>query len=141
MDLHPDTLTILRDVSTATITSQLIKQAKMRTRAILGVRPLDPAHARIAGPVVTVRYAPMREDLDPIASIAHPENPMTSAIETAPQGSVIIASMGGCVAGGALGDVLIARLVARGIHGVVADGAMRDIEAVIGLGLPVLGVR
>ena len=137
MDLHPDTLATLREVSTATVTSQLIKQGKMRTRSILGVHPLDPARCRIVGEVVTVRYAPMREDMDAVASIAHPDNPMTRAIETAPPGSVLVIDMMGCTAGGALGDVLVARLVARGIAGVVADGAMRDIAAVMGLGMPV----
>ncbi len=137
MELHPDTLAILREVSTATVTSQLIKQGRMRTRSVLGVRPLDAARCRIVGPVVTVRYAPMREDLDPVASIAHPDNPMTRAIEESAAGSVLVVDMMGCVAGGALGDVLVARLVARGIAGVVADGAMRDIAAVVGLGLPV----
>ncbi len=37
--LAPDTLDKLRKVSTATITSQLIKIAGLRTRSPLGVRP------------------------------------------------------------------------------------------------------
>ena len=132
-----DIAAMLLEVSTATVTSQLIKQAGMRTRAVRGVRPIDPARCRFAGPAVTVRYAPMREDLDPVASIAHPGNPMTQAIETMPRGAVLVIDMGGVLGGGALGDVLVARLVARGVAGVVADGAMRDIAAVAGLGLPV----
>lgn len=132
-----DTIATLREVSTATITSQLIKQARMRSRAVRGVRPIDPARCRFAGPAVTVRYAPMREDLDPIASIAHPDNPMTRAIETMAPGSVLVIDACGGEQGGALGDVLVARLVARGVAAVVSDGAMRDIAAVAGLGLPV----
>jgi regulator of RNase E activity RraA len=131
-----DLFEVLHEVSTATITSQLIKQAGMRTRSVRGVRPIDAARCRFAGPAVTVRYAPMREDLDAVASIAHPDNPMTKAIETAPPGAVLVIQAGG-LQGGALGDVLIARLVARGIAGVVSDGAMRDIAAASGLGLPV----
>jgi regulator of RNase E activity RraA len=137
MDLHPDTLATLREVSTATVTSQLLKQGGMRTRAMRGVAALDPARSRIVAEAVTVRYAPMREDLDPIASISHPDNPMTRAIETAAPGSVLVVDMMGVTLGGALGDVLVARLVARGVAGVVADGAMRDIDAVRSLGLPV----
>ena len=132
-----DPIETLRGVSTATITSQLIKQAGMRTRAIRGVRPIDPARCRFVGPAVTVRYAPMREDLDAIASIAHPDNPMTRAIETVAPGSVLVVDSGGGSQGGALGDVLVARLIARGIAAVVSDGAMRDIAAVASLGLPV----
>jgi regulator of RNase E activity RraA len=131
-----DMIETLREVSTATVTSQLIKQGGMRTRAVRGVRPIDQARCRFAGPAVTVRYAPMREDLDPIASIGHEDNPMTKAIETMPAGSVLVIQAGG-FAGGALGDVLVARLVARGVAAVVSDGAMRDIAAVAGLGMPV----
>jgi regulator of RNase E activity RraA len=131
-----DMIETLHEVSTATITSQLIKQGGMRTRAVRGVRPIDPARFRFAGPAVTVRYAPMREDLDGLASIGHPDNPMTKAIETMPTGSVLVVQAG-TMQGGALGDVLIARLVARGVAGVVSDGAMRDIAAAAGLGLPV----
>jgi regulator of RNase E activity RraA len=132
-----DIIETLRGVSTATITSQLIKQGGMRTRAVRGVRPIDPARCRFVGPAATVRYAPMREDLDPIASIAHPDNPMTRAIETMAPGSVLVVDSGGGAQGGALGDVLVARLIARGIAAVVSDGAMRDIAAVASLGLPV----
>ena len=53
MDLHPDTLAILREVSTATITSQLLKQGRMRTRAMLGVAALDPAAPIVRPPGTT----------------------------------------------------------------------------------------
>ena len=132
-----DPIETLRAVSTATVTSQLIKQAGMRTRAVRGVRPIDPARCRFVGAAVTIRYAPMREDLDPVASIAHPDNPMTAAIETMAPGAVLVVDAGGRSAGGALGDVLVARLIARGVAAVVSDGAMRDIAAVAGLGMPV----
>src|SRR5947208_16648700 len=98
---------MLHEVSTATVTSQLIKQGGMRRRAVAGVRPIDRARCRFAGPAVTVRYAPMREDLDPVASIGHPDNPITRAIETMPAGAVMVIQAGG-LEGGALGDVLIA---------------------------------
>ncbi len=136
-DLAPDTLDKLRQVSTATITAQLIKIAGLRTRSPLGVHPLNLARARFVGPAVTLRYAPMREDLDSRASTVHPENPTRLAIETAPAGSVLVIDMGGSIGGGAIGDILAARLIFRGIAGVVADGAMRDVGPLAGMDLPI----
>lgn len=135
--LAPDTLDKLRQVSTATITAQLIKIAGMRSRSPLGLRPLDAKRARFVGPAVTLRYAPMREDLDPRASTVHPDNPTRKAIESAPPGSVLVIDMGGCIGGGAIGDILAARLIYRGIAGIVADGAMRDVGPLAEMTMPI----
>lgn len=136
-NLAPDTIEKLKQVSTATITAQLIKQAGMRTRSPIGVRPLVPSRSRFVGEAVTLRYAPMREDLDARASTVHPDNPTRKAIETAPKGSVLVIDMGGAIGGGAIGDILAARLIYRGIAGVVADGAMRDVGPLADMALPV----
>ena len=136
-ELAADTLEKLRHVSTATITAQLIKQGGMRTRAPVGVRPLNPARAKFVGPAYTLRYAPMREDLDARAATVHPDNPTRKAIEGAPPGSVLVIDMGGEIGAGALGDILVARLIHRGIAGVVADGAMRDIGPLSEMSLPI----
>ena len=137
VDLAPATLVKLKHVSTATITAQLIKIAGMRTRSPLNVRPLNPACCRFVGPAVTLRYAPMREDLDGRASIVHDDNPTRQAVETAPEGSVVVVDMGGDIGGGAFGDILVARLIYRGIAGLVADGAMRDAGPLMDMTLPV----
>ena len=135
--LAADTLDTLRQVSTATITAQLIKIAGMRSRSPLGIAPLDRKRARFVGPAVTLRYAPMREDLDGRASTVHAENPTRQAIETAPPGSVLVIDMGGSIGGGAIGDILAARLIYRGIAGIVADGAMRDAGPLAEMTMPI----
>ncbi len=137
IELAPDTLNKLREVSTATVTAQLIKIARLRTRSPLGVKPLDPNKARFVGPAVTLRYAPMREDLDARASTANPDNPTRIAIETATPGSVLVIDTGGCVGVGTIGDILGARLIYRGIAGVIADGAMRDVGPLAQMSLPI----
>jgi regulator of RNase E activity RraA len=136
-DLAHDTLDKLRQVSTATITAQLIKIAGLRSRSPLGISPLNPARSRFVGPAVTLRYAPMREDLDARASTVHPDNPTRRVIETASPGSVLVIDMAGAIGGGAIGDILAARLIYRGIAGVVADGAMRDIGPLRDMDLPI----
>jgi regulator of RNase E activity RraA len=134
--LAPDTLDRLRRVSTATITTQLLKNHGLRTRAIPGVRPVDAHRCRFVGPAYTVRYVPMREDLS-MGGRRPAANPLQEAIDTAPAGSVFVFDMNGDPSCGALGDILIARLIARGVAGVVADGGMRDIGPVQQMTLPV----
>jgi len=134
--LASDTLDRLHRVSTATITTQLLKNHGMRTRAIPGVRPVDPRHCKFVGPAFTVRYVPMREDLSMGGKRPAP-NPLQPAIDAAPAGSVFVFDMNSDPTSGALGDILIARLVVRGVAGVVADGGMRDIEPVQQMNLPV----
>jgi len=137
-DLAPDTLDKLRQTSTATITSQLIKLAGLRTRSPLDIRPLNPAKSRFVGPAVTLRYGPLREDLDKtMANLAAAENPTRRAIEESAPGSVIVIDAGGNIGGGAIGDILAARMIFRGIAGLVTDGAMRDAGPLMAMDLPV----
>jgi regulator of RNase E activity RraA len=137
-DLAPGTLDKLRATSTATLTSQLIKIAGLRTRSPLDIRPLNPAKSRFVGPAVTLRYGPLREDLDKtMANLAAPENPTRRAIEDSAPGSVIVIDAGGNIGGGAIGDILAARMIFRGIAGLVTDGAMRDAGPLMAMDLPV----
>ena len=134
--LAPDTPDRLHRVSTATLTTQLMKNHGLRTRSIPGVKPVDPRRCKFVGPAFTVRYVPMREDLS-MGGKRPADNPLQPAIDAAPAGSVFVFDMNGDIGSGALGDILIARLVARGVAGVVADGGMRDIEPVQQMPLPV----
>jgi regulator of RNase E activity RraA len=135
--LAPDTLDRLHRVSTATLTTQLLKNHGLRTRAIPAVKPVDPRRCRFVGPAYTVRYVPMREDLSMGGKRQLATNPLQDAIDNAPAGCVFVFDMNGDAGSGALGDILIARLIARGVAGVVADGGMRDIEPVQQMALPV----
>lgn len=135
--LAPDTLGKLARVSTATITMQLIKIAGMRSRSPRGVRPLDPARCRFVGEAATLRYAPMREDLDARTSTANLDNPTRLAVETTPAGHVLMIDQAGTTGSGALGDILVARLIHRGIVAVVGDGAMRDTGPLAEMALPI----
>jgi regulator of RNase E activity RraA len=136
--LAPETLDLLRQVSTATLTSQLLKVAGLRTRSPLDIRPLNPAKSKFVGPAVTLRYGPLREDLEKsMANMAATENPTRRAIEESAPGSVIMIDTGGNITGGAVGDILAARMIYRGIAGLVTDGAMRDAGPLMAMDLPV----
>jgi regulator of RNase E activity RraA len=88
------------------------------------------------GPCFTLRFLPAREDLATSASLASPRS-TRAAIEAMPEGCIAIADAMGVTSAGVLGDILCARMVKRGVIGLVTDGVVRDIVGVQGTGLPV----
>lgn len=59
------------------------------------------------------------------------------AVANAQPGVVIVATVGGYLLAGAWGEILTEAARARGIAGLVIDGAVRDIDAIEALGFPV----
>jgi regulator of RNase E activity RraA len=135
--LTPETTEILKKASTAAITGLLLKKHGFRMRAISGIRPLDAANCRFAGPAFTLRYVPQREDLSLSADIGNPSNAMLKATQQITAGSVLVMDMMGNGTVGGVGDVLTAGFRARGVAGIVSDGGMRDVGEIAGLGMPV----
>ena len=62
MPLSPEASAVLAAVSTATITTVLLKKG-LRNVWLRGTQPLRPGQARIVGPAFTLRFVPAREDL------------------------------------------------------------------------------
>ena len=84
---------------------------------------------RMAGRAITVRCLPVRPDvLQKIRAEGPPLN--AQAVEEANENDVLVIDAGGETGGGFLGDVIAARLVSRGGIGIVADGAIRDLEEI-----------
>ena len=135
MALGNQDIEILKGVSTATITTVLLKKG-LRNIWMRGTRPLKPGQARIVGPAFTLRFVPAREDLATPASWASPIS-TRAAIEDMPAGSVVVADAMGVQDAGIFGDILCARMVKRGVSALVTDGVMRDLVGVLGTGLPV----
>ena len=78
---------------------------------------------------------PLREDLSTLESYSQPVS-IRQAIEQVTPGQVVVIDAGGALGCGTLGDILMARLQARGCAGVVTDGALRDIAGIREVGLP-----
>ena len=135
--LAPELVATLRKVSTDTMTGELIRLAGMRSRALRGVRPIDPKCCTFIGPAYTVRYVPLREDHAARASVVSPGSPLLGTMDKVPAGSVVVMDMGGDDTSGAIGDVIMARLITLGVAGVVVDGGMRDGMAITAMTMPV----
>lgn len=132
--LEQETANQLRHVSTATITSQLLKRG-FRTTFMTGVAPLDPT-LRMVGTAFTLRYIPMREDLDTSESLGNPEHPQRKGIELIEPGEVFVIDARGDVRAGTIGNILVTRIRQRVGAGVVSDGCIRDAAGIKAVGLP-----
>ena len=135
ISIATDTLSRLRRISTATLTSQLFKLG-FRNTYLTGVKPLAPS-LRMAGEAVTVRFVPAREDLATFDAIGQPGYPQRKAIDEILPGQVLVLDCRGIAAVAAGGEILMSRLKARGAAGAVTDGAMRDYAAIQELDFPV----
>jgi regulator of RNase E activity RraA len=125
----------LRSVGTATLTTALFKRG-LRNVFLQEVRPLDPKAARMAGPAFTLRYIPAREDLDTLSVFENPKHPQRLAVETIPEGHVMVIDSRADARAASAGSILVHRMKVRGAAGIVTDGGLRDAEAIAALGFP-----
>lgn len=135
MTLEPHVVETLKSVSTATLTTVLLKKG-LRNIWMRGTKPLKPGQGRIVGKAFTLRFIPAREDLATPASWASPIS-TRAAIEAMPEGCIAVADAVGVSDAGIFGDILCARMAKRKVAGLVTDGVMRDGEGVLASGMKV----
>jgi regulator of RNase E activity RraA len=135
MALDEKTIAILEGVSTATLTTILLKKG-LRNVWLRGTTPLQPGQKRVVGPAFTLRFVPAREDLATPESWASPIS-TRAAIEAMPSGCVAVVDAMGVTDAGIFGDILCERMKYRGVAGLITDGVVRDVAGVIATGLPV----
>jgi regulator of RNase E activity RraA len=133
--LEQDLIEALSNVTTATITTVLLKKG-LRNIWLRGTKPLVPGQKRLVGPAFTLRFVPAREDLATPESWSSPIS-TRAAIEAMPPGCIAVVDAMGVTDAGIFGDILCARMKMRGVAGLVTDGVVRDLAGVLGTGLPV----
>ena len=135
MQLDPKVVDILSQVTTATLTTILLKKG-LRNVWLRGTRPLRPGQPRLVGRAFTLRFVPAREDLATPESWSSPIS-TRAAIEDMPAGCIAVVDSMGVTDAGIFGDILCARMAKRGVAALVTDGVVRDVAGVLGTGLPV----
>ena len=137
-DLSDDTRALLRQVSVATLCTQLFKRG-FRNVFLQGVgrlaRPADGGN--LVGPAYTMRNIPAREDLDQISAFDDPNHPQRRGIESVPQGHVLVIDCRGETRVASGGQILTTRLKVRGAAGLVSDGPVRDSAQIAQMDFPV----
>ncbi|HEY6760778.1 MAG TPA: fumarylacetoacetate hydrolase family protein [Baekduia sp.] len=132
VELSADALAALRAVSTATLTVQLAKRGVANT-FMTGLRPARP-DLRMVGYAHTLRYGALREDVRDARKGG--EDAQKLAVETVSPDDVLVMEARGEPGAGTIGDILAARVLARGGAGIVTDGGVRDSPGVTALGIP-----
>ncbi|KOF52728.1 MULTISPECIES: ribonuclease activity regulator RraA [unclassified Achromobacter] len=133
--LKPETRARLAGVSTATLCTALFKRG-LRNQFIQDVRPLAPGLPNMVGPAFTLRYIPAREDLNTIKVFEDRAHPQRVAVETCPEGAVLVMDSRKNARAASAGSILVTRLMKRGAAGVVTDGGFRDSPEIAALGFP-----
>ncbi|HLL49442.1 MAG TPA: ribonuclease activity regulator RraA [Thermomicrobiales bacterium] len=136
MPIDDATRAQLRAASTATIATQLFRLG-LRNRFLNGLLPMNAEHCRFVGEAATLRYIPMREDLDVVEAYRDPDHPQRKAIETARAGTVLVMDCRGETRAASVGNILVTRLRVRGAVALVTDGAVRDFPEIAAQPFPV----
>jgi len=123
--MDPTTRERLMQVSTATLCTALFKRG-LRNQCIQDVRPLNPGLPNMVGEAFTLRYIPAREDRNGIAVFQNRDHPQRKAVEDCPGGAVLVIDSRKDARAASAGGILVARLMQRGVAGVVTDGGFRD---------------
>ena len=130
----------LMSVSVATLATALFKRG-LRNQVIQGVGPIGWKGKNMVGPAFTLRYMPAREDRNQLTEFRNPEHPQRKAIETCPEGHVLVMDSRKQANAASAGDILITRLMVRGGAGIVTDGGFRDAVTIGELDIPAYHTR
>jgi regulator of RNase E activity RraA len=125
----------LRGISTATLCTALYKRG-LRNQFIQNVAPLHVPRQSMVGEAFTLRYMPAREDLNGLSVFQDRDHPQRKAIETCPEGHVLVIDSRKDPNAASAGSILVARLMKRGAAGVVTDGGFRDCSDIAQLDFP-----
>lgn len=134
--ISPDNREKLKSVSTATLTTALLKRG-LRNVFVQGVGPINEAAPAMVGEAYTLRYIPAREDLDHLGVFENPEHPQRKAIEEIPPGHVLVIDARQDRRAATAGGILVTRAMVRGAAGIVSDGGIRDCPDIAKLDFPV----
>jgi regulator of RNase E activity RraA len=138
--MNPSTRAKLMTVSVATLCTALFKRG-LRNQVIQGAQPLNRSLPNMVGPAYTLRYIPAREDLNGIAVFQDPTHPQRMAVEQCPEGAVLVMDSRKDARAASAGGILVARLMVRGVAGVVTDGGFRDSPDIAKYSMPAYHAR
>jgi regulator of RNase E activity RraA len=125
----------LMKVSTATLCTALFKRG-LRGQFVQDVRALNPNLPNMVGEAFTLRYMPAREDRNGIAVFQNRDHPQRKAVEECPSGAVLVIDSRKDARAASAGGILVARLMRRGVAGVVTDGGFRDSPEIAKYSMP-----
>jgi regulator of RNase E activity RraA len=129
----------LARASSGSLTTQLFKKG-FRQPVLVGLKPLQGTSVqRFAGRAYTMRFIPAREDIDTYATLTtepNADNLQWVGVEQTQAGDVMVIDSRGDASAASMGNMLITRMMKRGVRAVVTDGAFRDGHEIAQLPIP-----
>lgn len=133
--LRERTRELLLEVSTATLTTQLVHHG-LTNCFIRGLQPLR-GDLRLVGQAFTLRYVPVRGELEHArARFDNTTNVQRLAVERIGPGEVLVIDARGELGSASFGHIIATRIMRRGAAGLVTDGSLRDSAGLRSLDLP-----
>ncbi len=126
----------LRRVSTATLHTALFKRG-LRNTYIQGVSRVNSNQIKMVGQAFTLRYIPAREDLDTVEAFKNPDHPQRLAVETVPEGMILVSDCRQDASAASAGSILLSRLEYRKCGGFVSDAGIRDFDPAAAMNMPI----
>lgn len=123
-----------RNIATASLAGVMLKMG-LTNQWVRGPMPLKPDFPRVAGRAFTMRFIPARETVPGAFANKLPVN--RDAVEVMETGAIAIADARGTMDAATFGDIVVGRMVKRGVAGIVTDGAVRDRNGLIATGMPI----
>ncbi|MCP1199584.1 ribonuclease activity regulator RraA [Notoacmeibacter sp. MSK16QG-6] len=111
-----------------TLTTQLFRRG-FRQQFMVGIAPLNPAAAKFVGEAFTLRFIPSREDRDWDLADLHKrgdDNVQWEAVEAIGSGNVMVIDSRNDDRAASAGNMLMTRMMRKGVAAAVTDGAFRD---------------
>lgn len=128
VEISKETLDKLKACSTATLTTQLFKR-NFRQQFLVGLKPLNSNAGSFAGEAFTLRFIPSREDKDwDLGDLKKrgEDNIQWEAVEAIGAGQVLIIDSRNDARAASAGNMLMTRMMRKGVAAAVTDGAFRD---------------
>ena len=122
------------EVGVSTLTTCLYRRG-IRNTYLHGITPVSKG-ARMVGEAFTMRFVPAREDVTDTRNNLHQR-----AFDECPAGAVLVIDAQRELEACTCGDLLVARLKARGAAGIVTDGGFRDAQEIAQLAFPAYHAR
>ena len=124
----------LKSITTDSLATVLLKKG-LRNQWVRGPMPMKEDFPRTVGRAFTLRFIPVREDVEGAFAKKLPVN--RDAVEVMAAGCIAIADARGRTDAATFGDIVVMRMAKRGVAGIVTDGAVRDRNGLLAAGLPI----
>jgi len=123
-----DTLERLKRCGQGTLTTQLFRRG-YRQQFLVGLAPLNPNAGSFAGEAFTLRFIPSREDKDwDLGDLRKrgADNMQWEAVEAIGADQVLMIDSRNDPRAASAGNMLLTRMMRKGVAAAVTDGAFRD---------------